>query len=59
MDEELKNQEQELENQEQEVEQPDLGTPQEQEREDPEPEFYLDKDGNLQWNTEEFDTKEE
>ena len=57
MDEELKDQQ--VDTQEEQVEQPQEGTPQEQEREDPEPEFYLDKDGNLQWNTEEFDTKEE
>ena len=44
---------------EQEVEQPDVGTPQEQEREDPEPEFVLDENGSLQWNTDEFDDKEE
>jgi len=37
------------------VEQPQEGTPQETEREDPEPEFILDEDGNLQWNTDEFD----
>lgn len=44
---------------EQEVEQPEVGTPQEQEREDPEPEFYLDENGSLQWNTDEFDSKED
>ena len=44
---------------EQEAEQPDVGTPQEQEREDPEPEFVLDENGSLQWNTDEYDDKEE
>lgn len=44
---------------EQQVEQPLEGTPQEPEREDPEPEFVLDENGNLQWNTDEFDEKEE
>ena len=40
---------------EQEVEQPEVGTPQEEEGSNDEPEFVLDKDGNLQWNTDEFD----
>ena len=44
---------------EQKVEQPDTGTPQEQEVEDPQPEFYLDDNGDLQWNTDDFDEKEE
>lgn len=44
---------------EQKVEQPDVGTPQEQEVEDPQPEFYLDDNGELQWNTDEFDNKGE
>ncbi len=44
---------------EQEVEQPQEGTPQEPEKEDPEPEFYLDDNGELQWNTDEFDSKDE
>ena len=56
MDEELKDQ---VDTQEEQVEQPEVGTPQEQEREDPEPEFYLDDKGELQWNTDEFDDKEE
>ena len=56
MDEELKDQ---VDTQEEQVEQPEVGTPQEQEREDPEPEFYLDDKGELQWNTDEFDYKEE
>ena len=53
MDEELKDQQ--VNTQEEPVEQPDTGTPQEQEREDPEPEFYLDENGDLQWNTNEFE----
>lgn len=57
MDEELKDQQ--VDTQEEQVEQPDLGTPQEQEREDPEPEFYLDENGDLQWNTDEFDNRGE
>ena len=57
MDEELKNQQ--VDTQEEQVEQPQEGTPQEQEREDPEPEFYLDENGDLQWNTDEFDNKGE
>ena len=44
---------------EQQMEQPLEGTPQVTEREDPEPEFVLDENGNLQWNTDEFDEKEE
>lgn len=52
--------EKQIDNQEeQEVEQPEVGTPQEQEREDPEPEFVLDENGSLQWNTDEFDSKED
>jgi len=47
--------EKQIDNQEEQVEQPQEGTPQETEREDPEPEFILDEDGNLQWNTDEFD----
>lgn len=39
---------------EQEVEQPEAGTPQEEGSND-EPEFVLDENGNLQWNTDEFD----
>lgn len=57
MDEELKDQQ--VDTQEEQVEQPQEGTPQEQEREDPEPEFYLDENGDLQWNTDEFDNKGE
>jgi hypothetical protein len=57
MDKELKDQQ--VDTQEEQVEQPDLGTPQEQEREDPEPEFYLDENGDLQWNTDEFDNRGE
>ena len=53
VDNEVNNQE------EQQVEQPIEGTPQEPEREDPEPEFYLDDDGNLQWNTDEYGEQEE
>lgn len=45
--------------QDEQVEQPKEGIPQEQEREDPEPEFYLDDNGELQWNTDEFDSKED
>lgn len=40
---------------EQEVEQPEAGTPQEEEGSNDEPEFVLDENGNLQWNTDEFD----
>lgn len=57
MDEELKDQQ--VDTQEEQVEQPQEGTPQEQEREDPEPEFYLDENGDLQWNTDEFDNRGE
>lgn len=57
MDEELKDQQ--VDTQEEQVEQPQEGTPQEQDREDPEPEFYLDENGDLQWNTDEFDNKGE
>lgn len=39
---------------EQEVEQPEVGTPQEEEGSNDEPEFVLDENGNLQWNTDEF-----
>lgn len=49
--------EKELDNQEeQQVEQPDNGTPQES---DEKPEFYLDDEGKLQWNTDEYDDEEE
>ena len=52
----------ELQNQEeqQQVEQPveQEGTPQDT-GDDKEPEFYLDDNGNLQWNTDEFEQKEE
>lgn len=48
-----------VDNQEQQVEQVVDNTPQETEREDPEPEFYLDDDGNLQWNTDEYGEQEE
>ena len=51
--------EKQIDNQEEELEQPQEGTPQEEEREDPEPEFVLDNDGNLQWNTDEFDHLDE
>ena len=51
--------EKQVDTQEEQVEQPEVGTPQETEREDPEPEFVLDENGNLQWNTDEFDYKEE
>ena len=57
MDEELR--EQEVNTQEEQVEQPQEGTPQEQEREDPEPEFFLDENGDLQWNTDEFDRRDD
>ena len=43
----------EVDNQEQQMEQPVEGTPQDDG--DKEPEFYLDDDGKLQWNTDEFD----
>lgn len=46
---ELQNQEE----QEQELEQPDTGTP--EDKSDEEPEFALDEDGNLHWNTDEYD----
>lgn len=52
--EELKEQELQ-EEQEEEVEQVQEDTPQEKET----PEFLLDKDGNLQWNTDEFDHLDE
>ena len=52
--EELKEQELQ-EEQEEEVEQVKEDTPQEEET----PEFLLDKDGNLQWNTDEFDNLDE
>lgn len=42
---------------EQEVEQPVEGTPQDDSNE--EPEFYLDEDGELKWNTDEFDSKDD
>ena len=43
-----------VQEEQQEVEQPDNGTPQEDKSGD-EPEFVLDENGNLQWNTDEFD----
>lgn len=52
--EELKEQELQ-EEQEEEVEQVQEDTPQEEET----PEFLLDKDGNLQWNTDEFNHLDE
>ena len=51
-------QEQQVDTQEEQVEQPVTETPQDDGSND-EPEFYLDKDGNLQWNTDEFDSKAE
>ena len=42
---------------EQQVEQPDTGTQQEPVKQDEQPEFFLDKDGKLQWNTDEYDKK--
>ena len=57
---EVSNQEEQVTDiQDENVEQPDEGTPQGSDREDPEPEFYLDKDGNLQWNTDEFEHLED
>lgn len=55
MDEELRDQQVDI--QEEQVEQPEVGTPQEDG--DKSPEFALDEDGNLQWNTDEFDEEEE
>ena len=52
--EELKD-EQVQEEQEQQVEQVNNDTPQEDEQ----PEFYLDDNGELQWNTDEFDSKDD
>ena len=52
--EELKD-EQFQEEQEQQVEQVNNDTPQEEEK----PEFYLDDNGELQWNTDEFDSKDD
>lgn len=42
----------------QQTEQPDTGTPQDNgQQENSVPEFSLDKDGNFQWNTDEYDRK--
>lgn len=51
----LDNQVDNQEEQEQQVEQVNNDTPQEEEK----PEFYLDDDGELQWNTDEFDSKDD
>lgn len=55
MDTELDNQVNNQEEQEQQVEQVNNDTPQEEK----EPEFYLDDNGDLQWNTDEFDSKDD
>lgn len=55
MDTELDNQVNNQEEQEQQVEQVNNDTPQDEK----EPEFYLDDNGDLQWNTDEFDSKDD
>ena len=52
---ELENKVDTQEEQEQQVEQVNNDTPQEDEQ----PEFYLDDNGELQWNTDEFDSKDD
>lgn len=55
MDTELDNQVNNQEEQEQQVEQVNNDTPQDEK----EPEFYLDDNGDLQWNTDEFDSEDD